>query len=359
MIRSHWIVPGIAVAVLCAAPGLAPGNCSEEDGQKPEARAKDQHKKLALKPNSAGTSFDFETEQMQGTIRTEGAYHGVASLVDRRTGKQLIHPNLSALNLYRLAAVNQVLGIPRAMERTIHFDGDSVEVKWAAGSATKDDAAARRQVGEVTARYEVLEPNLVEVTVTVRAQRACSGFEVFMPSYLDKSHEPHIYLQPRGFGRGAVTKPDLVVPTVNDVFRGTLLAFPRDDHAARRCLDGRWDRESEVQVCPVRHYVHCLAILANPENRTGVVLMAQPRHVFAISARYHAAADADRLTPYSAFDFSLFGDDLLPGDERSAKVRLALTPLDAELSQPLELYESFIAETKDLIDQPVRPTGKE
>jgi hypothetical protein len=65
------------------------------------------------------------------------------------------------------------------------------------------------------------------------------------------------------------------------------------------------------------------------------------------------------LTPYSAFDFSLFGDDLLPGDERSAKVRLVLTALDAELSQPLKLYESFITETKDLIDQPQRPTGKE
>ncbi|MBI3467925.1 MAG: hypothetical protein HY000_33375 [Planctomycetes bacterium] len=355
MSRAHRIVLGIAAAALYIAVGPAPGNCTEQDGNKSEAQAKKQTRKVALKPNSAGTSFDFETEQMQGTIRAEGAYHGVASLVDRRTGKQLIHPNLSALNLYRLAAVNQVLGIPRAMERTIHADGDSVEVKWAAGGATKDEAVARRQVGEITARYEVFEPDFIEVTVTVRAQRSCSGFEVFMPSYLDKSLQPHIYLQPRGFGRGgAVTEPDLVVPTVSDVFRGTLLVFPRDDHAARRSLDGRWDRVSEIQVCPVRYYAHCLAILANPENRTGVVLMAHPRHAFAISARYHAAAEADRLTPYSAFDFSLFGDDLLPGDERSAKVRLAFTPLDAELSQPLKLYKAFIAEMNAQVDQGLR-----
>ena len=133
----------------------------------------------------------------------------------------MIHPNLSALNLYRLAAVNQVLGIPRAMERTIQAEGDSMEVKWAAGAAAKDEAAARRQVGQVTARYEVFEPNIIEVTVTVHAQRSCSGFEVFMPNYLDKSLRPHIYLQPRGFGRGDVTEPDLVVPTLSDVFRGT------------------------------------------------------------------------------------------------------------------------------------------
>jgi hypothetical protein len=316
------------------------------NGTEPTA-AKDHDQadeKVPLKPNAARTSFDFETEQMQGTIRADGAYHGVASLVDRRTGKQLIHPNLSALNLYRLAAANQVLGIPRAMERTIQAESDSLEVKWAAGAAAKDEAVARRQVADVMARYEVFEPNIIEVTVTIRAHRSCSGFEVFMPSYLDKSLVPNIYLQPRGFGRGNVTEPDLVVPTVNDVFRGTLLAFPRDDHAARLCLDGRWDRISEVQVCPVRHYVHCLAILAHPENRTGVVLMAHPRHAFAISARYHADNDADRLTPYSAFDFSLFGDDLLPGDERSAKVRLALTALDQEMSQPRKLYEAFIAE---------------
>ena len=87
MSRAHRIVLGIAAAVLCVAVGPAPGNCTEDDGQKPEARAKDQHSKVVLKPNAAGTSFDFETEQMQGKIRAYGAYHGVASLVDRRTGK--------------------------------------------------------------------------------------------------------------------------------------------------------------------------------------------------------------------------------------------------------------------------------
>lgn len=348
------------VCVLLGATTL--GLCAQpQQTATPLAPVQDiQRKKVTLKPSSAAHSFDFETEQMQGTIRADGAYHGVASLVDRRTGRQLIHPSLAALNLYRLTSVNQVLGIPRSMERTVHAAPDSVEVKWAAADAPKDEATARRQVGEITARYEVFEPNVIEVTVTVRSQRTFPGFEVFMPSYLAKAMQPHIYLQPRGFGRGdTVREPDLVVPTVNDVFRGTLLAFPRDDHAARRCLDGRWDRLSEIQVCPVRYYAHCLAFLADRENRTAVALMAHPRHCFAISARYHADNEADRLTPYSAFDFSLFGDDLLPGDERTAKVRLVLTPLDPELSQPRKLYEAFIAETNEQIDQSRSPRRKE
>jgi hypothetical protein len=79
--------------------------------------------------------------------------------------------------------------------------------------------------------------------------------------------------------------------------------------------------------------------------------MANPRDVFAISARYHADNDADRLTPYSAFDFSLFGHDLLPGDERTAKVRMVLTELDEQKSQPRKLYEAFLAELKGHIEQ--------
>ena len=72
--------------------------------------------------------------------------------------------------------------------------------------------------------------------------------------------------------------------------------------------------------------------------------MSHPRDCFALSTRYHADQDADRLTTYSAFDLSLFGDDLLPRDERTVKVRLAVTPLDRDLSHPLKLYRAFIAE---------------
>jgi hypothetical protein len=95
---------------------------------------------------------------------------------------------------------------------------------------------------------------------------------------------------------------------------------------------------------PLRHYVHCFAFVADPENQMGVVLMSHPRDCYAISSRYHAEQDIDRLTPYSAFDLSLVGDDLLPGDERTVRVRLAVTPLDSNLSQPLALYQAFLSE---------------
>jgi hypothetical protein len=293
-----------------------------------------------LVPADNGTSFDFETPDLQGTIRTDGPYHGVSRLVDKRTGKQVIDPRYSALNLFRLFSVNQGMGMPRMMERTVQATPQSVEIKWAATDAHQ---------GEITARYEVREPNAVDLTVTIRSKGAYSGYELFMSSYFDKLLRPHVFLQP--VGRGALNpEPQWVLPMVNDAFRGTVLVFPRDSHSARRCVDGRWERNEfgapTVQMCPVRHYARCLAVLTDADKQSAVVLMAQPTECYAISTRYHADEEADRLTPYSAFDLSLFGHDLLPDDVRTAKVRLTVAPLDSTMSQPLKLYEAFLAETK-------------
>jgi len=293
----------------------------------------------SLKPTDEG-GFEFDTGHIQGTIRLDGAYHGVARLVDKRTERQVIDSRYSALNLFKLMSVNQIMGQPRHMERTTQTSDNWVEVKWSATDGHK---------GEVTARYEVAETNAVDVTVTVRSQGAYRGYELFMSNYFDKVLRPHVYLQSRG------KKPaQLVVPMANDVFRDTVLVFPRDQHSARLCLDGRWERSEWstpiVQMCPVRRYAHCLAFLTDPDKKLGVVLMSQPRDCYAISTRYHADDDADRLTTYSAFDLSLFGDDLLPSVERTVKVRLALIPLDGELGRPLELYQAFIAEMDERID---------
>lgn len=304
--------------------------------------------KTLLKPNDTKDSFNFETKQMKGTIRLDGSYHGVTRLTDKRTGKQVIDERYSALNFYKLMSVNQVMDEPRKMKRTIKSSDHWVEVKWA---PTDSHQAA------LTARYEVVEPNAIDLTLTVQSQGTYSGYEVFMPNYFNKAFRPYIYL----WTRGRQTK-ELVLPRVNDVFRETVLVFPRDAHSARYCIDGRWDRSewnrSTVQMCPVRHYAHCLALMADKEKQLGVVLMSRPQDCYAISTRYHAEKDADRLTSYSAFDLSLFGDNLIPGDERTVKVRLALTSLDRDMSQPLKLYRAFISEVNGQHNQSNKPSSE-
>ncbi len=277
------------------------------------------------------TSLDFETPEMEGTIRLEGRYHGVSRLVDKRTGRQVINTPYSALNLFKLMAVNQVMGQPRGMERTMKTGDDWAEVTW---------AATESHHAELTARWEVVQPNAIDLSVTVRTKRsrgAYRGYELFLSNYFFQLFEPHVYL--RGSGRSSY---DLVVPTFSEVFGETVLVFPRDAHAARLCVDGRW--LTSVQMCPVRHYAHSVAFMADPEKQLAVVLMSRPGDCYAISARYHPEQESDRFVDYSAFDLSLFGNDFVPGGERTVKVRLALTPLDDEMSQPMELYQAFIQE---------------
>ena len=301
---------------------------------------------VPLTPSDTERTFDFQTPLIEGSIRLDGDYHGVTRLVDKRTGRQVIDPRYSALNLFRLFSTNQGMGQPRKMERTLQIEPHWVQATWPASEAHH---------GEITARYEVSAPNAIDLTVTVRSAGTYSDYEVFLSSYFDKVLCPHVYLEPQRRAKG-VKVPELVVPMVNDVFRGTVLVFARDAHAARRCVDGRWSRNEwkapTVQMCPVRHYGRCLAFVTDPEKQLGVVLMAHPRHCYAISTRYFADEDADRLTTYSAFDFSLFGDDLLPNDERTVVVRLVLTELDQEMSQPLALYQAFLADVQRCFDLP-------
>ncbi|MFV2070764.1 MAG: hypothetical protein ACC645_27670 [Pirellulales bacterium] len=334
---------GAAWLLVATLPALAdpPKQNREQEPQAAASRARTR-----LTPSRAQGSYDFETDLIRGTIRLDGAYHGVTRLVDKRTGKQVIDTRYSALNLFKLMSVNLAMDQPRRMERTTTIDPHWLEVEWGATDSHK---------AVITARYEVACPDAVDVTVTVRSQGTYRGYELFMSSYFDKVLRPHVTLWSRDR-----RDRELVLPTVNDAFRGTVLVFPRDAHAARRCVDGRWERNERgaptVQMCPVRHYVHCMAFMADPKNRLGVVLMSRPRDCYAISTRYHAENEADRLTPYSAFDLSLFGDDLLPGDERSVKIRLAVTPLDGDMSQPLQRYRAFIAEMA-AEHQPANSTG--
>jgi len=290
--------------------------------------------KAALTLVKETNAFEFETAEMKGTIQPHGTYHGVTRLVDKRTGRQLIDSRYSALNLFKLHSANHYMGQPREMARTVTASPSSVEIKW---------AATEMHQGEITARYEVIEPNAIDVTVTVRALGTYPGYEVFLSSYFDGVTEPHVYLKPRP----PATEPQLVLPMVSEAYRGMLLVFPRDALAARMCLDGRWDRSEgkvpTVPICPVRPYAYCMAFFRDPQTRLGVVLMSQPRHAYAFSTRYFAKEPEDRPTTYSAADFSLFGIDMLPGDEHSVKVRMVLTPLDESLSKPTALYRAFLA----------------
>jgi hypothetical protein len=228
------------------------------------------------------------------------------------------------------------MGQPRTMPFEVTSTGKSVTMTWRATPAHQ---------GEVAATWEVLEAASVDLTIRVKTAGPYAGYEVFMSSYFDNTTKPHLYLKQR-----FPTEPEqLVAPMVNDVFRDCLLVFPRDSNAARLCVDGRWDRSEgdvpTVQNIPVRHYARALGFLTDPDRKSAVVMMSRPRDTVGISTRYFADKPEDRQTSYSAFDFSLIGENLAAGDTRTIHIRLALTELDEAMSQPLAVYEEFVKST--------------
>jgi len=290
---------------------------------------------VTLSAASIEGEFKFETENISGTIQALGSYHGVSRLTDKQTGIQFIDERYSALNLFKLMSVNQMMDQPRKMERSFTSGPDWVEIKWGASEGHQ---------GELTARYTIHSPSVIELLVTIESEGHYPGYEVFLSSYFDKTNIPNIHLKSRG-----KKPPELVSPVYNDVFKDTLLVFARDSHSARLCLDGRWDRNERdaptIQLSPVRHYAHALAFVTDPENKTAVALMAKPEDVYAISTRYMSSDKGSRQTSYTAFDYALLGNDFKPGTRRSARVRMEVIPLkDQDLSTPLKRYESFLKE---------------
>ena len=280
-------------------------------------------------------SFQFDTPAMSGEVRADGPYMGVTRLTDKRSGRQVIDERYSALNLFKLMSVNQVMDQPRKMPRDIALTDDgAVAITWPPSDGHS---------GTVVARYQVSGPDSIDLILTASVTAAYRDYELFLSNYFDKALQPHVLLKDRGD-----KPPGLVLPTYNEVFQNTVLVFARDHHASRRCTDGRWQRsennEPHVQMTPVRHYAKCLAFVAAPEDSLGVLLTALPTDCYAISTRYFSEDPTRRNTSYSAFDFSLFGDDFSIGDSRTVRVRLSLTELDDEMSQAIDLYDRFITE---------------
>ncbi len=286
--------------------------------------------------DGAAEALRFDLDDVSVELTPGGSYHGVTRLTDRRTGRQVIDERYSALNLFRLFAVNQGMGQPRLMDREVTLTDDGMVIHW-----------PRTDVfhGDLTARYVVREPGLIDLSVTARHEGSYAGFEVFVSSYFDQALRPYVYLKPDP--RANQTDYDLVLPTYNPVFQGTLLVFPRDEHAARMCLDGRWSRcemsAPTVQPCPVRHFQVPVAWLAVPDSDLAVVLGSRPGDCCAVSTRYWPDEESHRMTTYSAFDLALFGHDATAGMERTVRVRLALCRIDGP-EDPLRRYQDFLAE---------------
>jgi hypothetical protein len=227
------------------------------------------------------------------------------------------------------------MGTARENERTVRAEGDTIEVRW---PPTKNHRA------ELVARYQVKEPNIIDLTISVRSEWHYPAYELFLSNYFDPSMQPYVYVQGSPYA-DPPDQPQWIAPIVNDVFVGTGLVFPRDSHAARLPVDGRWTHLATLyQWNPQRFYALPVIFQTDPERRVAAVVMSKPPDCFAVITGYNSTNFKDPFKAQNPMYLSLFGDNFVAGQERTAKVRLALSALDATMSQPQALYNAFVAQ---------------
>ncbi|MBM4081509.1 MAG: hypothetical protein FJ278_17530 [Planctomycetes bacterium] len=290
---------------------------------------------MKLTHDSEKNVWHFETEELSGFIQPEGARHGVKQLLHKPTGVQVVHPKYDALNLFLQFSTNLCMGSAREKARTVRATDATLEVRW----PPTDDHRV-----EMVARYAVKEPNIIDLTITVRPQWPYPAYELFLSNYFDTSLRPHVFVQGCPY-TNPPNQPQWTAPEVNDVYLGTGLVFPRDPHAARLSVDGRWARlKAKVlyQWNPQRFYEKPVVFQADPARRVAAVLMSRPEDCFAVVTGYHSQNPNDPFAAQNPMYLSLFGDDLMPGQERTVRTRLAVTRLDGDLSRPLALYDTFV-----------------
>jgi hypothetical protein len=260
-----------------------------------------------------------------------------------------VHPLYSLLNLFRVSGVDPArdrrrgigLGSPRTDPHRVSAAQQAITLHW--------PPTPQRQVA-ITLRFTVTAPSQIDVDVEVQAEATYQDFEVFLAGYYHPDVEPYVYLARANFelsdepGRFA-DEPELVPVVVNDVFRGGVLAFPRDEPGARILLDGRWD--GIVRFSPMRYFKVPVCFQADARRRVAVVWMARPEQCFAVATGYHGPDTKDRFKYHNPQYLSFFGDAISPGEVRRARARLVVAELGPQLSEPLALYERFLREDGD------------
>lgn len=279
------------------------------------------------------TGWSFETDELTGLLDPTGARHGIKSLTHRATGVDVVHEKYDLLNLFLLFAQNRCMGAARDYEREIDAGEDRLTVTWPANETHR---------AQLTAVYELSGPNTIDLTITVHSDWPYPKYEVFLSNYFNAAMTSRVYLQACPY----VDPPDApqwVAPVANDVFAGTGLVFPRDFHAARNSVDGRWTGIWALyQWNPQRFHELPICIQVDEASGVAAVLMSRPEDCYAVVTGYANAHPDDPFGNQNPMYLSLFGEDLSPGDERTTHVRLAVLELDEALQCPLEAYAEFL-----------------
>jgi len=291
-----------------------------------------------LTPTDRPHTWSFDTDVMCGEVAADAGSHrhGVVSLVQKSTGRQVVQGNLFCLHVYRVLARNQWLSQARDVPHEATIEGDELVVRW------QQDALGPGL--EAEARYAVSSENSIDLALTLRNRsRWHRDLELYTSNYFDLSMAPGLYtVAPFSGAVSAANPPVLTRPADNDISRHCYCAWPRDNFAARMFTDGRWEHgtHSPVPWAIGRWMAHPLGFYATEDRRTLAVVMAKPQECFAVCTSYHSDDPADGVAHHNSLYHNLIGEDAGPGWERTLRQRLVLTEWSAD-DTPLQVSAAF------------------
>ena len=282
--------------------------------------------------------FDFNTGTVKGTLRANGKYQGISSLIDVATGKQLTR-SAGIFSYYRALSTDQRWGGDARdwpMTAVLLSDG-AVQIDW---------PAHEDHPFEMTATYRWTSPTTLDLETVVRVQQSMPRFEIFLSSYFDLNFKAIAYAQPM---RPADGPAEFVMADVNPLVRGSYLAFPSSSQTAQMFFDRRWAPENGLVPWALTSVLGVpLAIKRDVDSDITFALMSRAEDCFALSMSYNMEPPLDDIANHGSVYMSLLGKDIEAGASERAQLRLVV---ERNLSNQgaLKLYEQYAAQRRDQV----------
>lgn len=190
-----------------------------------------------------------------------------------------------------------------------------VQVRW-----TADD----QHPFHLSAVYAWTGTDTLDVTTSVTPTRNLRGFEVYLASYCQGFPASFVYAQQAGGAAILEAKQS----------GGEWQIFPRDDAAAQRIGDGRWQREPHpVQWAVGPRLAAPLGLRRDATTGLAVLVMAPPADCFAVSMPYGEEW-------HRSLYLSLFGRDIAANQTATARARLVVGHQISN-ERAIELYRRY------------------
>ena len=283
--------------------------------------------------------MEFNLSQLSGVVNFSKSHH--FSKVRYTPSNMLISPDGSGmehvglLNFFRVLIRGGYLTELREEKPLVKAEKDGVTLTWL--------PTIRRQAN-VTIRFTFLEPNIIDMDMSVETMINYPGFEILMSAYMAPGFVSGAYVAKEEFGP---VEPEQIRITDQPMIHGVWPFFPRNEAGANLLTDGRHQKGRWYWRMAVgRRYGMPMAFFNKGE--VDVLVMGRPEDVYAVGVTYEGDAEKDNVAAHRSLYLSLFGEDLAAGEGRRTQMRMIIGEFGSDQNKHISLYEAFLDDVKSI-----------